>query len=954
MSPCCLHLLRATPAVPLSALLTLCASTGAAQTPKPADSAARETAVVLTPFEVAADRRDTYEATNTASLTGINTSLQRVPITADIYNRALLDDLGVTDFNRFLSDVGGYGAPVTGLNQFGRGNSDGDATSAGGLRGRGLTIGSRRDGFSSAGIAAADSFSVERVEVIRGPQSLLYGPGDPGGVVNYVGKTATFGKDSNVLRGSVSSEGTYRAETDFNFGRRHVAFRVGGLNEEVKFYRSGLQRDQRGLFVAGATRLFDRVTVRGSYTRLQRFEIVSAANLGPPVNLATTFPDRATREGQFISLLMAQGRTGDILGGRLNWSNVDSLFGDAGYRRPEWTSYGFTVEGKVTDWLSVQARYSRDDSNSTVGNQNSLQNLRSPTLNPTGQWAVGYAPGRSLSSGENEGSRVMAVAKFPLTRFARNTFTVGADWRSTRGDGSTWLYYLTDAAGNIVVNPATAANVNAGRTPLPPQWVPLDGKWASPFTHDVTAIRAADGNLYVLAPEKLPGVVAPTAGNVFGFNGGLGSFSRATTRENSVQAALLTEWFGGRVDTLLGARQDAYRRTRVYEGDRQRYVGNAKNVGAVWHLRPGASLYYGYSDSNRVPGSVSPTLYGDPMPLSQGKAHEYGFKFNLLGDRLSGSVTRYTSDQTNDNASLPFRDTIDPQGINGQARRTAFPNIVFDRESRGYEVALTAAPIPRLNVRFSYSRADGAEGSTIDMPRFYNDEFHTLVVNGVTVVAVDRGGGVKVPHVVNEIRGNAASPLVPLTLAMMRDPVGQYFATLDPATGRITNSGALGLTTPGVGTGRAGLPISAHQLGYQPPGGEVIRVLQGGERTQGYAEEVFNLTASYRWDKGRVSGLGAGANVNFQRNFRSYYVTDVADRNRRKLYSAPDVVNENVWLSYERRMGRKLLWRTQVNVTNVLDREKIVIQLSAGNGAPQTARYAFAPRLWTWTNTFSF
>ncbi len=938
----------------LPPLATLSIGVSLAQAQPATKPTGNEAAIVLTPFEVLADRRDTYEATNTTSLTGINTSLQRVPITADIYNRALLDDLGVTDFNRFLGDLGGYGSPVTGINQFGRGNSDGDATSAGGLRGRGLTIGSRRDGFSPAGIAAADSFSVERVEVIRGPQSLLYGPGDPGGVVNYVSKLATLGKTSAVLRGSVSSEGTYRVESDFNVGRRDFAFRVAGLNEEVRFFRTGLQRDQRGLHLAAAARLLSRLTFRASYTRVRRTEIVSAANLGPPVNLATTFPDRPTREGQYVSLLMAQGRTGDILGGRLTWSNVDSLFGDAGYRLPEWTSYGGTLEGKVTEWLSVQARYMRDESNNTVGSQNSLQNLRSPTLNPTGQWAVGYAPGRSLSSGENDSARLMAVAKFPLTRFVRHTLTFGADWRRTASDGSTWLYYLVDASGNVVVNPATATNAAAGRTALPPQWVALDDRWSSPFVHSVTRLRAADGNTYLLAPEKVRGSIAPAPGNVFGLNGGVGSFSRATTRENSVQAALLTEWFEGRVDTLLGARQDAYRRSRYYEGDRQRYVGDAANLGVVWHARPGASLYYGYSDSNRVPGNVSPTMFGEPMPLSQGKAHEYGLKLNLLGDRLSGSITRYTSDQTNDNASLPFRDTLDPQGINGLARRTTIPNMKFDRSSRGYEVALTASPVRVWNVRFTYSRADGVEGSTIDMPRFYNDEFNTLVSGGTTVVAIDRGGGVKVPLLVNEIRGNAASPLVPLTLAMMRDPASPYFATTDPATGRITNSGALGLTTPGVGTGRVGLPISDHQLGYQAPGGNSIRVLQGGERTTGYAVEVFNLTTSYRWEKGVVRGFGAGGSLSYQRNFRSYYVTDVADGNRRKLFSAPDVVNENVWLSYERRLPRRVLWRTQLNVANVLDREKIVVQLSAGNGAPQTARYAYAPRLWTWTNTFSF
>lgn len=947
-----LRLLRSLPAVSLSTLLILCAGTGSAQTSPPADSAARATAVVLTPFEVLADKKDSYEATNTASLTGINTSLQRVPITADIYNRALLDDLGVTDLNRFLGDFAGYGSPVTGLNQFGRGNGDGDVTSADGLRARGLTVGSRRNGFTGAGVAAADSFSVERVEVIRGPQSLLYGPGDPGGVINYVSKAAVFGSNRGTLKGVFSSEGTYRAETDFNVARGDFAVRVGALNEAVGFYRANLERDQQGIFTAVGGRFANRVTLRATYTRVRRDEIVASSNLGPLLTIPASFPD-PTRNGQYTTLLLAQGRTGDVLDGRLNWSNVDSLFGDIAFRLPRWTNYDASAEVKLTEWLSFQARYAKETVTNTTGTQTSLQNLRPGVSNPTGQWAIGYEPSRFLNANDAEGTRFMMVARFPATRFLRNNLTVGADFRSTSGEGTPQRFFLTDATGKIAVNPATVTNATAGRTTLPPQWVPLGGAWDGPFSNGVTSITLPTGATYVLGSEKLERAIAPAVGNPLGLNGGIGGASRATTRENSVQAAMVTDWFDGRFDSLLGLRQDVYRRSRYYQADRQRYVGNAKNLGVVWHFRKDASLYYGYSDSNRVPGNVNPSLYREPMPLSLGKAHEFGLKFSLLEDRLSGSISRYSSDQKNDNGSLPFRDTIDPLGLNGQFGPPS-ASIVYDRTSKGYEVTLTAKPIKNWNVRFSYSNADGIEGTTIDMLRLYNDEFNTTTLNGQTVVAVDRGGGVKEPLLVNSTRGDASTPLVPLTVMMMRDSTSSYFATLDPNTGRITNTATIGLTTPGVASGRVGLPISAHQLGYLPPGGNSIRVKEGGERTQGYAVNVYNLTNSYRITTGWARGVGMGMNLSYQRQFRSYYYTDVADGSRRKLFSAPDVLNDNVWLSYDRKITKRIGWRTQLNVANVGDRREVLIMTSAGNGLPQTGRYVYAPRLFTWTNTISF
>jgi hypothetical protein len=66
------------------------------------------------------------------------------------------------------------------------------------------------------------------------------------------------------------------------------------------------------------------------------------------------------------------------------------------------------------------------------------------------------------------------------------------------------------------------------------------------------------------------------------------------------------------------------------------------------------------------------------------------------------------------------------------------------------------------------------------------------------------------------------------------------------------------------------------------------------------------------------------------------------------------VLNDNVWLSYDRKITKRIGWRTQLNVANVGDRREVLIMTSAGNGLPQTGRYVYAPRLFTWTNTFSF
>src|ERR1043166_606678 len=77
-----------------------------AQTPTSSDRVANQTdktaTVQLSPFEVLADKNDSYEALNFSSLSGTNKSLDKLPVTAEVLNSTLMSDVGTSDIKDLL------------------------------------------------------------------------------------------------------------------------------------------------------------------------------------------------------------------------------------------------------------------------------------------------------------------------------------------------------------------------------------------------------------------------------------------------------------------------------------------------------------------------------------------------------------------------------------------------------------------------------------------------------------------------------------------------------------------------------------------------------------------------------------------------------------------------------------------------------------------------------------
>ena len=82
-----------------------------------------------------------------------------------------------------------------------------------------------------------DASNVERIEVLKGPNSALFGRGEPGGTINIVTKKPTFEQGGSFSIGAGSFE-TYRAEGDFNLPLNDsVAIRINGSFEDAGSFR---------------------------------------------------------------------------------------------------------------------------------------------------------------------------------------------------------------------------------------------------------------------------------------------------------------------------------------------------------------------------------------------------------------------------------------------------------------------------------------------------------------------------------------------------------------------------------------------------------------------------------------------------------------------------------------------------------------------------------------------
>jgi catecholate siderophore receptor len=104
------------------------------------------------------------------------------------------------------------------------------------VRLRGFSLGQAgdiyRDGMRDAPLYERDTFDDDRIEVIKGSASMLFGKGSTGGVVNQVSKQPFLGTQHEAGV-TVGNGGTLRAQADLNFQTGdNAAFRLNVMGED--------------------------------------------------------------------------------------------------------------------------------------------------------------------------------------------------------------------------------------------------------------------------------------------------------------------------------------------------------------------------------------------------------------------------------------------------------------------------------------------------------------------------------------------------------------------------------------------------------------------------------------------------------------------------------------------------------------------------------------------------
>ena len=220
---------------------------------KPSEATKLEEVVVLTPFEVTATKDNGYQATETLAGTRIRTDLKDVAGALSVYTKDFLNDIGATDAGTLLqfttnAEVAGTRGTYAGLGNGTSVNETATLRAPGGTsnRVRGLAAAdSTRDFFVTD--IPWDSFNVDRVDIQRGPNSILFGLGSPAGIQNTTTRNAEF-RDKNEVVFRTGSYGSIRTSLDTNqqLIKNVLSIRFDGLVNDQKYeQKQAYSNDQR-------------------------------------------------------------------------------------------------------------------------------------------------------------------------------------------------------------------------------------------------------------------------------------------------------------------------------------------------------------------------------------------------------------------------------------------------------------------------------------------------------------------------------------------------------------------------------------------------------------------------------------------------------------------------------------------------------------------------------------
>lgn len=210
----------------------------------------------LDAFVVDGSQQKGYVATTSMSGTRLNQMVKDLPIPIDIITEDFIRDTGALTIREALQYTAGLETDII-SQQVGE-NPSRTGTS---FRLRGfVSQAALRNGFRREG--TSDTINVSQVDVVRGPNALLYGIGNFGGVVNYVTKVP-LDEFRATMRLSVGSWDFYRAELDVTGPlTEKLGYRLPVMYQSNKDWIDHEETTRKGIAPIFLYRISDRTRIQ--------------------------------------------------------------------------------------------------------------------------------------------------------------------------------------------------------------------------------------------------------------------------------------------------------------------------------------------------------------------------------------------------------------------------------------------------------------------------------------------------------------------------------------------------------------------------------------------------------------------------------------------------------------------------------------------------------------------
>lgn len=868
-----------------------------------------DTTVRLSPFEVRTERDQGYVAASTLAGSRLNTSLIDTPAAVSVMTREFLDDIGATNVSDAL--VYSMNAERDTTDTTGNNNASQDTP----LKIRGFRNGSLARNYFGWGLES-DTYNTERLDFSRGPNSVLFGTGGPGGIINTTTKRALFGRDVTQLGVRVGAWDEYRGTLDVSrqIGEK-LAVRVNLLEQRSKSWRDFLTDDRKGAAFAVTARPFRNTEIRfdGEYGDYRRFvanpfltgdSVTRWIYAGRPrsqtygavvpgtrqnANRALVHdPDAGTVLSWFGSVETEPAGIAPSITWPYSmtdfsiWPLSNNLGGEGNRIDNQVRSGSLFIEQRLGDLLVEVAGNRRESdrfiSNTVWSDVNFLRadpNALLPDGRPNPNFGRLYVESNARPAYQDnitEELRVMAAYTLDLKK--RNEwlgeYAFSGMWSDSSSEQrNATLFEVNLTPAGTAAFPANVSHVNNRifRRVYLDAFGPGRRGGVDPNNHLLNQNGVRSG--FVVAQQ------AP--------------FSRTDLESRMV--ALQAKLLKVRLVLTGGLRRDTQKnfsgiptvadpatgfpRQSQLNPNSTDYSGDTETFGSVLHVTPWLSLFY--NRSNNFSPQSGLTIFDEQLGPRIGEGQDMGIKLRLLDGRLYASINRYETDELNGQ--------VFPDGTLFNAIREIQEAITgltptlntrdgIDTVGEGYEVEIVANLTSQWRLAFNVAQTEGTQSNNSPRIQAY--------------IAANRAAWT----------ASGSRPLVaPITGIPTTDPVTGGPATVQTAL-RLLDEG-------------------------------IVNILgQNGVTQRQLREYTGSLFSTYTFEVGNrwLNGLSVGAGVRYRGKPVVGYVNG-----RDPIFGDSEVRVDMVLKKNVRVLDRRV--RLQANLENLLDEDDPIVADADLNGA---------------------